>query len=102
MAEHEGLADQQSLPSALGFGPWSNVQWFGNAVLESIDHLSSNLMLPLAAIMIALFAGWVWKHAKALVAAGLHAGLAARAWRFSLRYLSRSLIFLVVLGTFVV
>src|SRR5699024_10710322 len=43
------------IPSALSFGVLSEFQFFGNNFFDNANYLVSNIMLPLGALMIALF-----------------------------------------------
>lgn len=74
---------------------------FGRNMFELMDFVSSNLLLPLGGILIALFAGWVWGRERFSFAlsndgflhnAGLATGLVSL-----LRYVSPLLILLVML-----
>ncbi|PYZ97055.1 hypothetical protein CR205_00140 [Alteribacter lacisalsi] len=44
------------IPSALSYGAMENVLIFGNTVFDGLDFLVSNVMLPLGALLIAVFA----------------------------------------------
>ena len=46
------------IPSALSFGPLSDVTLFGASFFATADHLASNILLPLGGMCIALFVGW--------------------------------------------
>lgn len=54
------LATIIGIPSALGFGVWSNVTLFGENFFGMADALTANILLPVGGIMISLFAGWFW------------------------------------------
>jgi len=84
------------IPSALGFGPWSEIQILGRGFLDAIDHVMSDFVLPLAGIGVALLVGWVWQSRAAVAEAGLGSGL-GRLWLGLLRYLVPLVILLVLL-----
>ena len=46
--------------SALSFNAWSEVQVFGKNFFDSLAFLTSNIMLPITALLIALFAAVEW------------------------------------------
>ncbi|AMA74141.1 sodium-dependent transporter [Aneurinibacillus thermoaerophilus] len=46
------------IPSALSFGVMSDVTWFGKTVFDIADYAVSNVMLPLGALLIAIFTPW--------------------------------------------
>lgn len=49
------------VPSSLGQGLWADVALIGGRdILDSMDFLASNIMLPLGGLLIALFVGWSW------------------------------------------
>lgn len=58
------------------------------AVLESIDHLTAELLLPLAAIALLAYAGWGLPRAVALASTRLRSPGLARAWLLAVRYLA--------------
>ncbi|MGG1660231.1 sodium-dependent transporter [Brevibacillus sp. NRS-1366] len=43
------------VPSALSFGIWSDITLFGKAIFDAVDFLVSNLLMPLGALLIAIF-----------------------------------------------
>jgi neurotransmitter:Na+ symporter, NSS family len=47
--------------SVLSFNLWSGHTLFGKTVFDSLDFLTTNIMLPLGGLLIAVFAGWVMK-----------------------------------------
>lgn len=49
-----------ALPSALGQGVLNHIEIAGLTILDAADQLVSNLMLPVAGLMTAIFVGWVW------------------------------------------
>jgi len=74
---------------------------FGMNMFDLFDFVSSNLLLPIGGILIALFVGWVWgidRFAQALSNNGtLTNAKTSRAVFFLLRYISPLLILLVML-----
>ncbi|MFF2527467.1 sodium-dependent transporter [Brevibacillus sp. NPDC058079] len=43
------------VPSALSFGVWSEVTLFGKSIFDAMDFLVSNILMPLGALLIAIF-----------------------------------------------
>jgi NSS family neurotransmitter:Na+ symporter len=86
------------VPSALGFGVLAGFGFFGLGILETVDRIASNIILPVGGLLIAAFVGWAWSRADALRTVGLQDGWLARAWLFLLRYLSPLLIVLILIG----
>jgi len=74
------------LPSALGFGVLAPYLPGERPFLDRLDHVASDILLPLSGIAIALVAGWRWRRQQALAETGL-AGAAGLLWLWSLRTL---------------
>lgn len=88
------------IPASLGFGLWSQVQSAGGkGILDLMDFVSADLLLPLNGLLMALFIGWVWPRHDALQASDLHASRLGRAWHVSLRYIAPVLVALVLVGS---
>ncbi len=87
------------LPSALAEGALAALRPFGVGVLEAIDRVASNLLLPLGGLCVALAVGWAWPQARAIEAAGLTAGAAALVWRWLLRIVAPAVLIGVFAGS---
>ncbi len=72
----------------LSFSTWQDVRLiFGLGIFDTLDKLTTNILLPLGGLLMAFFAGWVMRtqHVREEL------GLTLRAyavWRFTIRYLS--------------
>ncbi|MEP7245123.1 MAG: sodium-dependent transporter [Gammaproteobacteria bacterium] len=80
--------------TAFSFNRWSDVHplaWFGidsvRTPFDVIDYLTSNLMMPLGGLMVALIAGWALSRAAVREELGLGDGPAFRLWYLAIRYL---------------
>jgi len=92
-----GLIFVLGIPAALGFGPWAGITFpGGRSILDAVDFLAADILLPLNGLLIAVFLGWVWQRQDALRACGLSAGPLAWLWRFDLRYVVPLLVLLVL------
>lgn len=78
------LATLLAVPAALGFGALEAVRPAGLTLLDALDLLVSNLLLPLSGIAIALCLGWRWRRVEAEASSGLAGGIGL-AWLWSLR-----------------
>ncbi|MDR2845051.1 MAG: hypothetical protein LBV28_03045, partial [Puniceicoccales bacterium] len=83
----------------LAFGPLAHWKLFGKDLFLLLDFITSNLLMPLVEIAVALFAGWVaWPH----VETELRNGGAASWWlapmRFFLRFVAPVLIAIVLVN----
>ncbi len=83
------------LAAVLSFNIWSEVRLLSvipllaeKDIFELIDFIISNLMLPLNALLIALFAGWVLSKSSTLEELQLPDNWSYRYWRFSIRYIA--------------
>jgi NSS family neurotransmitter:Na+ symporter len=75
------------VPSALGAGPWRGITIAGRGILEAVDHVAADLLLPVVGIVMVVFVGWALPRAEVLGHCGLSPRF-ARAWLASLRYLA--------------
>ena len=86
---------------ALSNSALADFKLFGMTPFDVFDFVSSNIILPIGGIFIALFVGWVWgfdKFSGALTNHGqLHNQKLAQAVFFLLRYVSPALILIVML-----
>ncbi|MCZ6801912.1 MAG: sodium-dependent transporter, partial [Nitrospirae bacterium] len=80
---------------ALGFGTafsfniWSDVTLFGMTFFDNLDYLTSNIMLPLGGICIAIFAGWILaKDISREELAETGNNLAYQTWQILIRYIA--------------
>jgi NSS family neurotransmitter:Na+ symporter len=73
------------LPAALD--AWMPPGWLAGdrPVLDRLDLLASDILLPLSGIAIAIVAGWRWNRAEALRATGIASPRTAALWLWSLR-----------------
>lgn len=82
------------LASVLSFNEWSNFYPLGfiavfedKTVFDIIDYVTANIMLPLAGLLTALFAGWVMSSDSTKQELGMSDGLFS-AWRVLVRYVA--------------
>ena len=80
--------------SALAFNVWSEIKIFGKTIFDTLDYLTANIMLPLTALIIALFVGWAM--ARTSTEEELEMGRGGYGvWRVVIRYISPVLILIV-------
>lgn len=49
------------IPSSLGFGVWSSVQWAGMSILDICDFVSNSVLMPIVALFTCIFVGFIIK-----------------------------------------
>jgi NSS family neurotransmitter:Na+ symporter len=74
--------------SALSFNAWSGIEVFGKSIFDSLDFLTANIMLPLTALMVAVFAGWAMAAPSTQDELETGDSTTYRVWRFVIRYVS--------------
>ena len=87
--------------SALSFNLLSEFTILGKNFFDATDFLTSQIMLPLGGIFIAVFVGWIMKKEHVLDGLGLKEDLIFKAWYFSVRYIAPTLVGLVFLNFFI-
>lgn len=50
-----------AIPSSLGFGVWSGVQWNGMSILDTFDFISNSVLMPVVALLSTIFIGFILK-----------------------------------------
>lgn len=87
------------IPASLGFGLWSGITPLGQrSILDTVDFLTADLLLPLNGLLLAVFLGWIWPRADALRASQIRSPWFGRFWHYSLRYLAPVLVTVVLIA----
>ncbi|MCB1878264.1 MAG: sodium-dependent transporter [Chromatiales bacterium] len=82
--------------TVLSFNLWAEVTLFDKTFFDLMDYLTSNVMLPLGGLSIALFAGWAMSRNASQDE--LRLKLSYHLWRFLIRFVSPVLVALVFLN----
>ncbi len=73
LEEHKGVSRRRSafgggiaifvlgIGSALSFGAWSDVTFWRGTILDNLDFLTNNILMPLGGLLIAIFVAWMMK-----------------------------------------
>lgn len=89
------------IPSSLGQGVWSGVKIIGGRdILDSLDFIASNVLLPLGGFLLCIFIGWFWGTDKAVEEGNIGAKGAITlggGYRFLIKYVAPIAIFIVFL-----
>lgn len=81
----------------LSFNNWSEVKLFGLGIFDVLDKLTTNIMLPLGGLLMAVFAVWVMRAAHAQEELALN-NRHYRHWLFVTRYIAPAAIAVVFLN----
>ena len=89
-----------SFGTVLSFNVWSEPTIFGMTFFDAVDHLATNIMLPLSAILITVFVGWVLKPAVTTDELAMpEQAIAYKAWLWAVRVVAPAGIVVVFLHT---
>lgn len=88
-----------SLGTVLSFNLWSEFTLFGKTFFDSLDYLTTNLMMPLGGLGTVLFTGWVLSRATVQEALGINHPQLFKLWWLVLRWLTPLGILVVFLHT---
>ena len=81
------------IPASLSLGIWSEYTVFGKGVFDLLDYVTSNVLMPVGEVLLAIFVGWrVWPVVQGQLAAGGQPPLWLRAMRGFCRYVAPVLI----------
>lgn len=88
------------IPSALSFGVFSDIKIFGKTFFDSADFITSSIGLPLGALMISIFAGYVLKKDETFTELNI-SSLSFNTWYFIVRYLAPVAIIVVFINAII-
>jgi len=86
------------LGTVWSFNWWAELKFFGLTFFDLLDFITSNLMLPLGGILIALFAGWLMKVESTKAELRITNPLAYGTWQVLVRYIAPVAVFIVLLN----
>jgi NSS family neurotransmitter:Na+ symporter len=88
----------------LGFGTvasfsyLSDFKFLAGTILDNLEYLANNIMLPVGGLCMAVFAGWFMCANSSADELDPGAGAGYRAWRFLARYIAPTAVLLVLLN----
>ena len=88
------------LGTIVSFNVGSDWRMYGRNFFEWMDYLTSNVMLPVGGILIAIYAGWMVKRSVLEDQADLGSGWLFKCWLWLLRILVPAAVFLILLHGF--
>jgi len=83
--------------TAFSFNIWSNVKVFDMTFFDLLDFLTSNLMLPLGGIAIAIFAGWLMTKETSKAELDMNSEFGYSIWQVLIRYVAPIAVSIVLL-----
>ncbi|WP_181347742.1 sodium-dependent transporter [Thalassobacillus sp. CUG 92003] len=87
------------LAVSLGMGVWSGITPIGdNNILDSMDYIASNILLPLGGLSMALFVGWYLTKDQALEASDMTRLPLGPVWLTIVKYVAPVMIILIFLN----
>jgi NSS family neurotransmitter:Na+ symporter len=86
----------------LSFNEWKGPEFhlFGRSFFDNLDFLTTNIMLPLGGVLIAVFAGWAMKETKSMKELAIGNTAVYIAWRIAIRILAPLGILVVMVNFF--
>ncbi len=86
------------LGTVFSFNIWAEATLWGKTVFDLLDYLTSNIMLPLGGLFIAVFAGWIMKSSSTADELSLGESIAFPLWRFLVRFVTPVAVIIVFLN----
>jgi NSS family neurotransmitter:Na+ symporter len=82
------LAWTLGMATVFSFNIWSDVQLFGKTPFDLLDFLTTNILLPLGGLCIAVFAGFKVSQTKIMNEVGIEYPGLYKLWLFTVRFLA--------------
>jgi NSS family neurotransmitter:Na+ symporter len=76
------------LATVFSFNIWSDVTLFEKTIFDLLDFATTNVMLPLGGLLIALFASWTMSKTTMVNNVGIENPTLFKIWHFILRFLA--------------
>ncbi len=86
------------LGTVWSFNWWADLTFFGLTFFDLLDFVTSNLMLPLGGILIAVFTGWLMKTEMTQTELRIMNSAAFHLWQTLVRYVAPLAVFIVLLN----
>ncbi|MDQ0352591.1 NSS family neurotransmitter:Na+ symporter [Alkalibacillus filiformis] len=75
------------IAASLGFGVWSHIQINGNNILDMMDNITANVILPLGGLLMAIFVGWYLNRNQAINNSEIESPILQKVWYNIVRFL---------------
>jgi NSS family neurotransmitter:Na+ symporter len=86
------------LATVFSFNIWSDVTLFEKTIFDLLDFATTNVMLPLGGLLIALFASWTMSKTTMMNNVGIENPTLFKIWHFILRFLAPAAIVAVLVN----
>ena len=86
------------LLSIFSFNIGTTWTWMDKTFFDMLDYLTSNIMLPLGGLLIAIFSGWIMHERTTREELNLQSNLVYLLWRFLVRYVTPIAVIIVFLN----
>jgi len=74
--------------SVLSFNLWQDYKIFDKTYFDIMDYVTSNVLLPLGGLLIAIFTAWLMSRKTVVAELGLGEGFVFQAWLFVVRFVA--------------
>jgi len=74
--------------SVLSFNLWQDYRLFDKTYFDIMDYVTSNILLPLGGLLIAVFTAWLMSRKSVVAELGMGEGLVFQAWLFVVRFVA--------------
>ena len=85
------------LGTVFSFNYWENYKIFGKTFFDCLDYLTSNIMLPVGGVLMAVFVGWLMRESSVTDEMAMRNQNYYKLWRILLRYVTPVGVFIVFL-----
>ena len=86
------------LGTIFSFNIWAETTLFNMTFFDLLDFITSNLMLPLGGILIAVFAGWVMTQKDTKAELNIKMPIGYQAWQLLIRFIAPIAVLIVLLN----
>lgn len=83
--------------SVLSFNIWSELRWFDMTVFSLVDFVSANILLPVGALLIAIFVGWRMRRESVRDEIYVESEWVFSLWYWLLRYIAGPAVIVITL-----
>lgn len=85
------------ITASLGFGIWSHIQVNGNNILDMMDNITANVILPLGGLLMAVFVGWYLTREKAVQFSEIETPILQVIWLAIIRFIAPIVLLIIMI-----